>query len=118
MRIMVADDSSTMRTIVKRHLASIGVDDVVEAKDGDDAVEKFKSQAVDLVLTDWNMPGKTGLEVLKEIRKTDGKIPVIMITTEADKSRVMEAVEAGATNYLVKPFTAEMFKDKMAKYID
>ena len=71
MKIMVADDSSTMRTIVKRHLASIGVDDVIEAKDGDDAVEKFKSQAVDLVLTDWNMPGKTGLEVLKEIRKTD-----------------------------------------------
>ncbi len=118
MKVMVADDSSTMRTIVKRHLASIGVDDVVEAKDGDDAVEKFKLHSVDLVLTDWNMPGRTGLEVLKEIRKTDAKIPVIMITTEADKSRVMEAVEAGATNYLVKPFTAEMFKEKLEKYID
>ncbi len=70
----------------------------------------------DLVLTDWNMPGKTGLEVIKEIRAKDAKVPIIMITTEAEKSRVLAAIQAGVSDYLVKPFTPDTLREKLAKH--
>ena len=115
-RVLVADDSSTMRKIILRSLQAVGVKDVTEAADGSEAVALFAPGKFDLVLTDWNMPGMTGLEVLKAVREQDQKIPVIMVTTEAEKSRVLEAIQAGVTDYLVKPFTADTLREKLEKH--
>ena len=82
--VLVADDSGTMRKIIIRSLNAVGITSVVEAADGSQAVALFKPGAFDLVLTDWNMPGKSGLEVIREIRAQDAKVPIIMITTEAE----------------------------------
>jgi len=115
--VLVADDSGTMRKIIIRSLNAVGITSVVEAADGAQAVALFKPGAFDLVLTDWNMPGKTGLEVIKEIRAQDAKVPVIMITTEAEKQRVLAAIQAGVSDYLVKPFTAETLREKLDKHV-
>ena len=115
-RVLVADDSSTMRKIILRSLSAVGVPAAVEASDGEEAVSLFKPGDFDLVLTDWNMPGKNGLEVIREIRAQDEKVPIIMVTTEAEKSRVLEAIQAGVSDYLVKPFTADMLKEKLEKH--
>ena len=115
--VLVADDSSTMRKIILRALRSAGVSTAVEAADGEEAVALFSAGAFSLVLTDWNMPGKTGLEVTEAIRAQDAKVPIIMITTEAEKGRVLQAIQAGVTDYLVKPFTAEVFCKKVEKYV-
>ncbi len=117
-RVLVADDSSTMRRIIIRSLAAVGVSDVAEAADGDEAVSLFQQGGIDLILTDWNMPGKDGLEVLKEIRAQDAEIPVIMVTTEAERGHVMEAIRAGVSDYLVKPFAADVLREKLSKLID
>ena len=95
----------------------MGVSDATEAGDGNEAFVKFQAESFDLVMTDWNMPIKTGLELARDIRSTGSTVPVLMITTEAEKSRVMEAIQAGVTDYLVKPFTAEVLRDKLAKYV-
>jgi two-component system, chemotaxis family, chemotaxis protein CheY len=115
-KVLVADDSSTMRKIIIRSLQAVGVSDAVEANDGTEAVSLFKSGQFNMVLTDWNMPGKTGLEVVKEIRAQDAKVPIIMVTTEAEKGRVMQAIEAGVSDYLVKPFTADTLREKLEKH--
>lgn len=115
-RVLVADDSSTMRKIILRSLQAVGVTEVTEAADGAEALSLFKPGAFDLVLTDWNMPGMTGLEVLQGIRTQDTAIPVIMVTTEAEKNRVMEAIQAGVSDYLVKPFTADTLREKLEKH--
>lgn len=115
-RVLVADDSSTMRKIILRSLQAVGVPSAVEAADGEEAVKIFKPGDFDLVLTDWNMPGKSGLEVIQEIRKIDKDVKIMMVTTEAEKSRVMEAIQAGVTDYLVKPFTADTLREKLEKH--
>ena len=115
--VLVADDSGTMRKIIIRSLSAVGITSVVEAADGSQAVALFKPGAFDLVLTDWNMPGKTGLEVIRDICAEDAKVPIIMITTEAETSRVMQAIQAGVTDYLVKPFTPETLRAKLDKHI-
>jgi len=115
-RVLVADDSSTMRKIILRSLQAVGVPQATEAADGNEAVAIFKPGEFDLVLTDWNMPGKTGLEVVQEIRAQDGKVPIIMITTEAEKGRVVQAIQAGVSDYLVKPFTADTLREKLEKH--
>lgn len=115
-RALVADDSSTMRKIILRSLQAVGVPEAVEAADGSEAVSLFKPGEFDLVLTDWNMPGKTGLEVVQEIRAKDPKVTIIMVTTEAEKSRVMQAIEAGVSDYLIKPFTADTLREKLVKH--
>lgn len=115
--VLVADDSGTMRKIIIRSLNAVGISSVVEAADGSQAVALFSPGKFDLVLTDWNMPGKTGLEVIKEIRAQDGRVPIIMITTEAEKSRVIQAIQAGVSDYLVKPFTAETLREKLDKHV-
>jgi two-component system chemotaxis response regulator CheY len=114
-KVLVADDSKTMRKIISRSLEAVGVSSITEAADGLQAVDLFKLNPFDLVLTDWNMPGKTGLEVIREIRAKNGTVPIIMITTEAEKSRVMEAIQAGVTDYLVKPFAADTLREKLDK---
>jgi len=115
-RVLVADDSSTMRKIILRSLTAVGVPGAVEAADGEEAVNLFSPGSFDLVLTDWNMPGKNGLEVVTEIRKVDKDVPIIMVTTEAEKSRVLEAIQAGVSDYLVKPFTADTLREKLEKH--
>ena len=115
-RVLVADDSSTMRKIILRSLQAVGVPQATEAADGNEAVALFAPGQFDLVLTDWNMPGKTGLEVIQDIRARDPKVPIIMVTTEAEKGRVMQAIQAGVSDYLVKPFTADTLREKLAKH--
>lgn len=115
-RVLVADDSSTMRKIILRSLSAVGIPSAVEASDGEEAVNLFNPGDFDLVLTDWNMPGKNGLEVIQEIRAKDSDIPIIMVTTEAEKSRVLEAIQAGVSDYLVKPFTADTLREKLEKH--
>lgn len=116
-KVLVADDSSTMRKIILRSLAAVGIDSAVEAADGAQAVALFQPGTFDLVLTDWNMPGKTGLEVTQEIRAKDPNVPIIMITTEAEKSRVVQAIQAGVSDYLVKPFTPDTLREKLDKHV-
>ena len=115
-RVLVADDSNTMRKIIIRNLQAVGVPTAVEASDGNEAVQSFVPGQFDLVLTDWNMPGKSGLEVIQEIRAKDAKVPIIMITTEAEKSRVVQAIQAGVSDYLVKPFTSDTLREKLEKH--
>lgn len=107
MRALVADDSKTMRKIVMRTLNSSGIDDVQEAGDGAEAIQRFEQSEFDLVVTDWNMPERSGLEVVQAIRQLDAETPVVMVTTQAERDHIMEAIQAGVTEYLVKPFTAE-----------
>lgn len=116
-KALVADDSGVMRKIIIRALNGVGVTDVTEAVDGEDAVKQFSAGQFDLVLTDWNMPGKTGLEVAQAIRAAGSDIPVIMVTTEAEKSRVLEAIQAGINDYLCKPFEVDTLREKLEKFV-
>lgn len=106
-----------MRRIIIRALNDIGLDQIVEANDGDEALAEFGKQEFMLVLTDWNMPNKNGLEVIQGIRATGSKVPIIMVTTESEKARVFSAIEAGVTDYLIKPFDAETLRGKVEKHV-
>jgi two-component system, chemotaxis family, chemotaxis protein CheY len=117
LNVLVADDSSTMRKIIIRSLQAIGVPDATEAKDGEEAISLFKQGGIDMVLTDWNMPGKTGLDVIREIRAQNTNVPIIMITTEAEKRRVLEAIQVGVSDYIIKPFEPEKLREKLEKFI-
>ncbi len=120
MKILLVDDSSTMRRIQKNTLSSLGYTEIVEAEDGADALEKLRENAdVALVLMDWNMPNMTGIESLKAIKSNPATkaIPVMMVTSEAEKSKIVEAIQNGASNYLVKPFEAEALKEKISGII-
>lgn len=117
MKVLLVDDSGTMRTIQKRCLNKLGVEDIVEAEDGQFALEHFKKNTFDVVLSDWNMPNMDGLELLKAIRTMNTKVPVIMITTEAERTRVVTAIQAGVSDYLVKPFTPDALKEKLEKWV-
>ena len=112
-RVLVADGSSTMRKIIARSLASLGITEVLEAADGAKAVAAFQRQAFDLVLTDWNLPNKSGLQVLREIREMDSEVPIVMVTTAGERSCVLSAIEAGVSDYLLKPFTADRLLEKL-----
>lgn len=118
MRVLIADDSGTMRTIIRRTLESMGVSGAVEVADGQQAMELYKSAAGNfhLVLTDWNLPTKSGVEVVREIRLLDKSVPILMVTTETDKTRVLEAIAAGVSDYLVKPFTTDALRKKLERY--
>lgn len=116
-KVLVVDDSGTMRKIIIRALNAVGYTDIVEASDGAEALAKFREHGFQLVLTDWNMPNKSGLDLTREIRAMGSSVPIIMVTTEGEKSRVLEAISAGASNYLVKPFTADVLRDKLMAYI-
>ncbi|TWU58736.1 Chemotaxis protein CheY [Rubripirellula tenax] len=116
-KVLLVDDSGVMRKIIVRALNAISITDVVEAADGAEALKLFNSDSFGLVLTDWNMPNMNGLELLTAIRATGSKVPVIMITTEAEQGRVLQAIQAGASNYLVKPFEQETLLNKLQKYV-
>jgi two-component system chemotaxis response regulator CheY len=117
MKVLVADDSGVMRKIIIRSLNACGVTDIVEAADGKQGWGAFQAEPIDFVLTDWNMPEMSGLELLREIRGTGSQIPVIMVTTEGEKAKVIEAIQAGVTDYLCKPFEQEELRDKLDKYV-
>ena len=119
-KILVVDDFSTMRRIVKNILKQIGYTAIDEAEDGNGALAKLRQDKYDLIVSDWNMPNMTGLDLLKAIR-ADGAlngIPVLMVTAEAKKENVVEAIKAGVNNYIVKPFTAEVLREKIEKIFD
>jgi two-component system, chemotaxis family, chemotaxis protein CheY len=117
MKILLVDDSKMMRTIQKTTLKGLGNVEFAEADDGQDALTIIGSTVggFNLILVDWNMPNMDGLTLITRIRATDKKTPLIMVTTEAEKSRVMEALKAGANNYVIKPFKGEMLLDKVVK---
>lgn len=117
MKVLVADDSGVMRKIIIRSLNAVGVTDIVEAADGAEGWAQLQSNPVDLVLTDWNMPNVSGLEFLRKIRESGSDLPVIMVTTEAEKAKVIEAIQAGVTDYLCKPFESDELREKLEKYI-
>ena len=114
MRLLVVDDSSTMRRIIKNTLGRIGHKDIEEAEDGVVAWDIFqKDNTFDVVVTDWNMPNMNGLELVKKIRSANKDIPIIMVTTEGGKAEVITALRAGVNNYIVKPFTPQVLKEKL-----
>ncbi|MEA3513083.1 MAG: response regulator [Campylobacterota bacterium] len=116
MRILIVDDSSTMRRIIGNVVQQLGVakEDFDEAEDGVVAWKLFQEKNnYDVVLTDWNMPNMNGLELVKTIRSKDKKIPIVMITTEGGKGEVITALKAGVNNYIVKPFSADILKEKL-----
>jgi two-component system chemotaxis response regulator CheY len=117
MKILVVDDMSTMRRIVKNILKQLGFNNIEEAENGKEALEKLRAEAYGLVVSDWNMPVMTGIELLRAVRADDllKHIPVLMVTAEAQKDNVIEAVQAGVSHYIVKPFTAESLQEKINK---
>ncbi len=115
MRILLVDDMATMRRIIRTILSQLGFKNVDEAEDGEVALQKLKEGNYDFVITDWNMPNMTGLELVQAIR-SDEKLkglPVLMVTAEAKKENVIAAIKAGVNNYIVKPFTPETLKKKI-----
>lgn len=114
MKCLVVDDSATMRRIVVNALKSIGYDNVVEAGDGSDALTKCDA-TIELVITDWNMPVMGGLEFVKGLRANPQhvKTPILMVTTRSVKEDIMQAVEAGVSSYILKPFTPQVLKEKI-----
>lgn len=118
-KILIVDDFATMRRILKNILKQLGFKNLVEADDGTSAWEILEGQSIDLIISDWNMPKMTGLELLKKVRASDTHkgTPFLMVTAEAQKQNVIEAVQAGVSNYVVKPFTAEAISDKLEKIL-
>lgn len=119
MKILIVDDSSTMRRIISNTLKTIGQENVVMAGDGVEGLAVLEQNPdVELVLSDWNMPNMNGLDFLIKVRETKGKdLPVIMVTTEAEKANVITAIKSGANNYIVKPFTPEVLQEKLGSFL-
>jgi two-component system chemotaxis response regulator CheY len=113
MKILLVDNSRTIRNIQKNVLIQLGHSDILEAADGLEALKVMEETMPDLVLIDWNMPNMDGITLVRKIRETDKTLPLMMCTTEAEKSRVIEAIQAGVNNYVVKPFTAETLSEKI-----
>ena len=119
-KIMIVDDSMAMRKIIKQIIAADGFDHVIEAEDGGDALNKLRlNEDVDLILTDWNMPQMDGITFLKTVKSSEAykNIPVAMITTESAREEIIEALKSGAKDYIVKPFKADIVRDKVKKLL-
>ena len=119
LRFLVVDDFSTMRRIVKNLLNDLGYANVQEADDGQSALPMLKSGGFDFLVTDWNMPGMPGLDLLKAVRADPAlaKMPVLMLTAEAKREQIIEAAQAGVNGYVIKPFTAITLKEKIDKIL-
>lgn len=117
MSILVVDDFSTMRRIIKGLLGDLGYTNVTEADDGNTALPLLKAGNFDLLITDWNMPGMQGVELLRQVRADERlkKLPVLMLTAEAKREQIVEAAQAGVNGYVIKPFTAATLKEKIDK---
>ena len=117
MRVLIVDDFSTMRRIVRNILRQIGLNNVVEADDGTTAWDVLNREKIDFIVSDWNMPKMTGIELLRKVRSSEqfADIPFLMVTAEAQQENIIEAVQAKVSNYIVKPFTADTMKQKIDK---
>ncbi|GJM23717.1 MAG: response regulator [Phycisphaerae bacterium] len=113
MKVMLVDDSRTIRNIQKNVLSQLGHTDILEAGDGVEALKLLETDTPDLMLVDWNMPNMDGITLVRKVRETNKKTPIIMCTTEAQKDRVIEAIKAGVNNYVVKPFNVESLSEKI-----
>ena len=120
MKILVVDDFSTMRRIVKNLLGDLGFKNIEEADDGNTALPKLQSGNFDFLVTDWNMPGMTGIDLLKAVRADPNlaSLPVLMVTAESKREQIIEAAQAGVNGYVVKPFTAGTLEEKISKIFD
>ncbi|KZY66572.1 histidine kinase [Oleiphilus sp. HI0071] len=120
MKILVVDDFSTMRRIIKNLLRDLGFTNTDEADDGNTALPMLKTGKYDFLVTDWNMPGMTGIELLKTVRADDDlkTLPVLMVTAEAKRDQIVAAAQAGVNGYVVKPFTAAVLKEKIEKIFE
>jgi two-component system chemotaxis response regulator CheY len=115
MRFLIVDDSSTMRRIIANTLNRLGYQDVIEAGNGREGIEKLGEVPVDVIVTDWNMPEMTGIDFVRLVRNSRATkdVPVLMLTTNAAKSDIVEALKAGVNSYVVKPFTSDIMKEKI-----
>ena len=120
MKILVVDDFSTMRRIIKNLLRDLGFNNTSEADDGSTALPILQSGNFDFLITDWNMPGMQGIDLLKAVRSDDKlvKLPVLMVTAESKRDQIVEAAQAGVNGYIVKPFTAVTLKEKIEKIFE
>ena len=120
MRVLVVDDFSTMRRIIKNILRQIGFNNIVEADDGTTAWDTINRDRIDFVISDWNMPKMAGIDLLRKVRASEeyGKLPFLMVTAEAQQENIIEAVQAKVSNYIVKPFTAETLGAKIDKIFE
>ena len=119
-KVLIVDDFATMRKVIRNLLKQVGYEDIVEAEDGVIALKALKSQKIDVIVSEWNMPIMTGFEFLKAVRADPdlAKTPFLMVTAEALQDNVVAAVKAGVNNYIVKPFTAEVLNEKIKKIMD
>lgn len=117
LKVLIVDDFATMRRILKNILKQIGLRNISEAENGRAALKELKKEKFDLILCDWNMPEMPGIELLNQVRSDDElkHIPFVMVTAEAKKENILEAVKAGVSSYIVKPFTAETISEKLSK---
>ncbi len=120
MKILVVDDFSTMRRIIKNLLRDLGFSNTVEADDGSTALPVLQSGGIDFLVTDWNMPGMSGLELIQHVRADPAlaKLPILMVTAEAKREQIILAAQAGVNGYVVKPFTAAVLKEKIEKIFE
>ncbi len=117
MRVLVVDDFATMRRIIKNILRQLGFNNVVEADDGTTAWDVLNSDRIQFIISDWNMPQMTGIDLLRKVRASEefANLPFLMVTAEAQQENIIEAAQAKVSNYIVKPFTAETMKQKIDK---
>ena len=115
MKILVVDDFSTMRRIIKNLLSDLGFNNVVEADDGNTALPILKAGGIDFLITDWNMPGMTGIDLLRAVRGDEklSDLPVLLVTAEAKRDQIVMAAQEGVNGYVVKPFNAQTLKEKI-----
>lgn len=120
MKILIVDDFSTMRRIIKNLLRDLGYNNTSEADDGQTGLPMLQSTKFDFLVTDWNMPGMTGIDLLKAVRADPklASLPVLMVTAEAKREQIVEAAECGVNGYIIKPFTAATLKEKIDKIFE
>lgn len=118
MKVLIVDDSMVIRRVIANALKEMDVTETEEAKDGNEAVAAVQNADYDLVLMDWNMPNMLGIDAVKKIREMGKTVPIIMVTTEAEKSRVVEAIKTGANNYVIKPFEPSTLNEKIRQTMD
>ncbi len=120
MKILIVDDFSTMRRIIKNLLRDLGFNNTSEADDGNTALPMLQNGSFDFLVTDWNMPGMTGIDLLKAVRADENlaHMPVLMVTAEQKREQIIEAAQAGVNGYIIKPFTAQTLKEKLDKIFE
>ncbi|MEM1228422.1 MAG: response regulator [Planctomycetota bacterium] len=117
MRALIADDSGVIRCVVSRALTELGFAEVLAAVDGREAIAALDGRAFDIIITDWNMPNHSGLDVIKAARTAGYQCPIVMQTTESEKAYVMQAIAAGVNDYILKPFNKEQLIEKLEKHV-